>query len=107
MNQETFDERLKAIGIHALRVMALQACARITGSTTTKQVNQAAAEMTLATRLAGKTLRELTREATAGDLESQMQSSFLLSGCPECVTGVINMINDGHLSLPFIEPTGI
>jgi hypothetical protein len=104
MNQQTFDDRLRAIGVHALRVMALQACARVTGSISLQEVNQAAAEMTLATRLAGKTLRELTADK---DELSIVQASFILHGCPECVKGVINHISDGHLALSFIEPTGL
>jgi hypothetical protein len=104
MNQQILDEKLQAIGMHCLRVMALQACARITGTVTPEQVNKAAAEMLLATRLAGKTLRKLT---TSKDELSTLQASHLLTGCPECVTGVINLINDGHLALSFIEPTGL
>ena len=103
-NFNEINETLQAIGLNLIRVMAIQAAVRLTGEATPAQINAAYAEMVLSTRLAGKTLRELSGAALEGDQQAEELLSLILPGKLGEIKPILNHLNDGHLALNFCEP---
>jgi hypothetical protein len=98
-NNET-EKHLLEIGRSIIRVMMYQAEVRLSGAYDMRKDNQAYAEMLMATRSAGKLLRGLAADAAKGDDIARLQlTNLLLTMDWREYTGIINTMNDGHLSL--------
>jgi hypothetical protein len=106
MNQITETEkRLTEIGRSILRVMYYEAEARLSGAFDMRKSNKAYANMFLATQSAGKLLRGLADSIAEGDQASKEVLNSLLELMDHReATGVIRIMNDGHLALNISEP---
>ncbi len=90
MDQNNYDEKLKLLGYHMLKCMAIQATVRTTGNASFEAENEYAREMVHATRIAAK----ICREMWAGSIPPN-----LITGQAAKVNEVITFTNDGAFSM--------
>lgn len=107
MKKSDIENRVKLIGTFILRVMVYQASVRLSGVNDTASENKAYVDMLLATRCAGKLLRELSGSATTGNDIARQELWKILETKIEDVTGLINCMQDGHLALIIQNPNEI
>jgi hypothetical protein len=108
MKINDIDQRLNEIGRSMLRVMMYQATARVIGSYNMTSENKAYADMLLATRSAGRLLRDLAGAVATEDsiAEDTLKGLLDLMDISE-TTSVIKHMQDGHLALIITQPTGL